>query len=180
MAMDTDEREEDLKKKASELVDEFLGKEHDDPREALVEAVREALGEIFEEGKDEGEAENADDDAATECETQLVELVRDLSGKLISDAGEALEWLTEKRDEPAGELMQTTQLQAHLAKARELARADARRKDGGRFRTAQELWTSAAFDPLPELEPQREVLWAAYEETYAATPKPEKKPRAKK
>lgn len=87
MAMDTDEREEDLKKKASELVDEFLGKEHDDPREALVEAVREALGEIFEEGKDEGEAENADDDAATECETQLVELVRDLSGKLISDAG---------------------------------------------------------------------------------------------
>lgn len=72
---------------------------------------------------------------------------------------------------------EAAQLQAHLAKARELARADAKRKDGGRFRTALELWTSAAFDPLPELEPQREVFFAAYEETYAALRPP--KPAAK-
>lgn len=80
--------------------------------------------------------------------------------------GVAAEEAKTRGEEPPG--AQSYALKIHLQMARDLARKDAGRADGGRFRTAEELWTSAAFAPPAELEPQKAVLFVAYEESYEA------------
>jgi hypothetical protein len=88
----------------------------------------------------------------------------------------------EKAQQPAGPGLfdRETAHRVYLDKARDLAKQDAPRQDGGRFRTADELWTSAAFAAPPELEPSKALFFEAYRETYDGAAGALLEPKSKK